>query len=312
MAQVSDEEIVNLWRDKNFEGSYSGIKTFQLLLKLNKNIDLSERKLYEILKEDPIFLMHIRNKKKVQRRFYDLDYYGELLQSDLAYMFEYDSYKYFVVVCDCFSGKVFAEPLKDKSSDTVLKSLKTLVNKFETPVTKFECDQGTEYSKFKTYCKSNNIVFKYKYGKNKANFAENIIQIIKRRLYKLLRGNLIKNWPQELERVVRDHNETPAKKIGFLKPNDINSKYDSKKVRDALQTHGLEIKRGPNFDALKQNELSYDKSRGIQIGSYVYVDFPEERFGKSFDYQVNFWQAKALSHLTTLSVKERAVTCDLQ
>ncbi len=56
-AVVDPDEIIKLWRDKDFEGSYTGIKTFQTLLKLNKNIDISERKLYQILKNDPIFLM---------------------------------------------------------------------------------------------------------------------------------------------------------------------------------------------------------------------------------------------------------------
>jgi len=64
---VDKEKIIQLWRDPDFEGSYTGIKTFQTLLKLNKDIDISERKLYEILKNDPIFVMHIRSKKTIQR-----------------------------------------------------------------------------------------------------------------------------------------------------------------------------------------------------------------------------------------------------
>lgn len=285
---LSTEEIIKLWRDKDFEGSYAGIKTFQTLLKLNKNIDISERKLYEILKNDPIFLMHMRSKKKVQRRFYNLNYYGELVQSDLAFMFEFEDFKYFVVVVDCFSGKVFVEPIKNKTSETVLNSLKRLINKFNAPITKFECDQGTEYSKFKAYCKEQNIIFKYKYGANKANFAENIIQIIKRRLYKLLRGTLNKDWPSVVGKVVDDYNNTPLKKIGFLKPIDINTKFDSKKVREALKSHNLELKDEPNYDELKRNQESFPnaKNEKLQLGDYVYVNFPEDKFGKSFDYQV--------------------------
>lgn len=74
-TMVDKEKIIQLWRDPDFEGSYTGIKTFQTLLKLNKDIDISERKLYEILKNDPIFVMHIRSKKTIQRRFYYVSYY---------------------------------------------------------------------------------------------------------------------------------------------------------------------------------------------------------------------------------------------
>lgn len=285
-SETSTENIIKLWRDKNFEGSYTGIKTFQTLLKINKNIDISEKKLYQILKNDPIFIMHIRSKKKVERRFYNLSYYCELVQSDLAFMFEYEGYKYFVVVVDGFSGKVFAEAIKDKTSDTVLASLKRLLNKFQAPITKFECDQGTEFSKFKTYCKNNNILFKYKYGANKANFAENIIQIIKRRLYKLLRGTQSKDWPTALKKVVTEYNDVPLKKIGFLKPNDITTKYDSKKVRDILRSQNKEWKNQPDYNEQRQNQAQAASSKDIlKVDDYVYLNFGESKFGKSFDYQ---------------------------
>lgn len=47
---MSNEEILNLWHDKNWIGSFRGIKTFQSLLKTDKNIDISEKRLYNILK----------------------------------------------------------------------------------------------------------------------------------------------------------------------------------------------------------------------------------------------------------------------
>jgi hypothetical protein len=292
-TKVDKDKIIQLWRDPDFEGSYTGIKTFQTLLKLNKDIDISEKKLYEILKNDSIFVMHIRSKKTIQRRFYNLSYYCELVQSDLAFMFEYEDFKYFIVVIDCFSGKLFAEPLKDKTSETVKNSLKRLINEFHAPITKFESDQGTEYSKFKTYCKENNIIFKYKYGANKANFAENIIQIIKRRLYKMLRGTLSRDWPKALERVVTNYNDTPLKKIGFLKPNDISSKYDSKKVRDALKSQNQQLRDEPNYSELRKNQEQFSNAKGekLHLGDYVYVNFPESKFGKSFDFQVQYLRA---------------------
>lgn len=286
---MSEEEILRLWRDSDFEGSYTGVKTFQILLKLNKNIDISEHKLYDILKNDPLFVMHQRGKKKIARRSYILDYYGELIQSDLAYMFEHETFKYFVVVYDCYSGKVFAEALKDKSSETVKTSLIKLINQFQVVITKFECDQGTEFNKFKVYCKDHGIIFKFKYGQNKANFAENIIQILKRRLYKLMRGTLDKNWPELLNKVVNDYNNTPLKKIGYLKPNDINSVFDSPKVRNALKSHNLELKDEPDYKIQRKNQDLYEKNTKkslIKKGDYVFVNFQESKFDKGFDYQV--------------------------
>ncbi len=306
---MSEEKILKLWRDVNFEGSFAGVKTFQVLLKLNKNIDVSENKLYEILQNDPLFVMHQRGKKKISRRFYNLDYYGELVQSDLGFMFEHNNFKYFVVAIDCFSGKVFAEALRDKTSETVKQSLIRLLNKFGTHITKFECDQGTEYSKFRQYCKENNILFKYKYGQNKASFAENIIQILKRRLYRFLRGTLNKNWPEVLLKVVDDYNNTPLKKIGFLKPNEILTKFDSKKVRDALALHNIEIQDEPNYKDQRKNQEVYEKldqvkkKTTISKGDYVFVNFLQKAFDKSFDYQVSTKTFK----ISSFSISKNAV-----
>ena len=35
---ITDKEILQLWRSPTFEGSYRGIRTFQVLLKTNLNI----------------------------------------------------------------------------------------------------------------------------------------------------------------------------------------------------------------------------------------------------------------------------------
>jgi len=175
-----------------------------------------------------------------------------------------------------------------------------LINKFGCPIVKFECDQGTEFSKFKTYCKENNILFKFKYGANKANFAENIIQILKRRLYKLLRGTLNKNWPGELEKVVTDYNNLPNKRIGYLRPNDILSKFDSAKVRDALATYKIPVKHEPSFKQQQKNQQNYEQQTGQDVlkeMDFVYVDLPTDKFGKSFDYQVNYSNNLKMAHL---------------
>lgn len=66
---VSDEDLLKLWRDPTFSGSYRGIKTFQILLKTDKNIDVSENRLYKVIKKDPIFLIHQKPGVNVTKYF---------------------------------------------------------------------------------------------------------------------------------------------------------------------------------------------------------------------------------------------------
>jgi hypothetical protein len=104
---ISDEELLQLWKDPKFSGSFRGVKTFQTLLKTDRNIDVSENRLYQVLKKEPLYLVHLQPQRKFERRHYDVRYYGELVQADIAYMVTFNEYKYFLLLTDCFSSKIF-------------------------------------------------------------------------------------------------------------------------------------------------------------------------------------------------------------
>ena len=68
ITTISNDEILKLWHSVLFSGSFSGIKTFQTCLKLEKDIDVSEARLYSILKKDSIFIIHQKRQKELDRR----------------------------------------------------------------------------------------------------------------------------------------------------------------------------------------------------------------------------------------------------
>ena len=169
-TNLSDDEILQLWRSPTFSGSYRGIKTFKLLLFTDKNIDISEKRLYTILKNDPIFLIHQKAKPNFQRRTLDVTSYGEMVQADLAEMFEFNNYKYFLLLVDAYSSKVFVRPLKTKSSATVASAFSDIFNEFKGKIYKLETDSGREFlGACKALFKQKRIIYKSKFGKNKLN-----------------------------------------------------------------------------------------------------------------------------------------------
>jgi len=234
--------------------------------------------------------MHLKSKPLKNRRHYFLNFYGELLQADLGVIFEFDNFKYFLLVIDCYSLKIKVKCLKNKQSETVLNAFTAILDDFNTEIYKVETDQGTEFSLVKNFCKKNHIIFKYKFGANKANFSEWGILIIKKRLYKMMRGTFDKNWPDLITKVVEDHNNTPQKKIGYLTPNQINNPYDSAKVREQLKKYNFESYSEPNFFIQNKNQEDFkDTKHDINVLDYVYVDFKQDLFSKSFDVQVSFY-----------------------
>ena len=290
MTTISDKKILELWRDPNFSGSYRGVKTFQTLLKTDLNIDVSENHLYKVIKNDPIFIIHQRPRRKIIRRPYDLNNYGELVQADIAYMFNFENYLYFLLLIDCFSSKIFAVPLKSKDSNTVAKAFIIIFQQFNATIYEIQTDRGKEFlGPCKKLFQEKEILIKTKLGKNKANYAENGILLVKRRLYKLLRGTLNQDWVSALPQTVEALNNTPLKKLGGLTPNSIHSEIDSVKVSQAKQTNHILSYSEPNFHTQRQNQADYEKQTKLfQINDYVYLDFDEKIFDKSFNVSVRF------------------------
>jgi len=88
-------------------------------------------------------------------------------------MYNFEGFKYFLLVVDCFSSQLFVEPLKNKEAITVTKAFKRIFKAFAKPIYKIESDRGSEFqSSTKALFKKHKIYFKFKYGQNKANYAE--------------------------------------------------------------------------------------------------------------------------------------------
>ena len=83
---LSDEKIIELWKNIDFSGSYRGIHMFRVLLHTDLGIDISEARLYSALSKEPTFLMHQRKYRPIERRKYITHCYGGLTQADCAYM----------------------------------------------------------------------------------------------------------------------------------------------------------------------------------------------------------------------------------
>lgn len=293
IKMISDEELLQLWRDPNFAGSYKGVKSFKVFLKTDKNVDVPESRLYKILKKDPIFLIHQRPIRNFDRRSYDIKYYGETVQADIAYMFPFEKFLYFLLVIDCFSLKIFVKPLQSKSSNAVGKAFEEIFDEFNAPIHVLETDRGTEFIGCKKLFQTNKIFFKTKFGRNKAGIAEWGIFMIKKRLYMMLRGVLKQNWVDFLPIVVRDYNRTPSSKLGGITPESIHSEIDSVRVSEAQKNANINVYKEPSYKKQIENQVQYENDQeNLQVNSYVYLTSNEDLFSKSYDVKVCFHLSK--------------------
>ena len=103
-----------------------------------------------------------------------------------------------------------------------------------------------------------------------------------------LRGTLNQNWVDTLGKIVNDMNDTPIQRLGYLKPNQINSEIDSVFVKNAQKSHNIKTYKEANWKSQVKNVQSYNLDlSNIQQGDYVYRDFDEKIFDKSYNVSVN-------------------------
>ena len=103
-----------------------------------------------------------------------------------------------------------------------------------------------------------------------------------------LRGTLNQNWVESLVKIVNDMNNTSIERLGYLRPNQINSEIDSVFVQNAQKIHKINIYKEPNWATQLKNIKSYSIDlSNIQKGDYVYRDFDEKIFDKSYNVSVN-------------------------
>jgi hypothetical protein len=142
---LSDSELLSYWRNPEFSGSYRGAKTFQILLKTDLGEDVSINRIYKLLKTDKIFILHQRPIRNIERRPFDVKFYGQVCQSDLAFMFKFEDYNSFLLFVDLFSLKVFVQPLKSKSSQNVKIAFEQIFKDFKSEIHILETDRGSGY-----------------------------------------------------------------------------------------------------------------------------------------------------------------------
>lgn len=180
---LSDEEILRLWRDPSFDGSYRGVRTFQAILKTNLNIDIALSRLYRVLSNDEIYLIHKRPEKRIQRRHYYVHSLGELCQMDIAHMFveKETNFRYFLLFVDVFSSRTLTEPLKTRETPEIISALRKIFLEFNSPIHEIQADRETAFlsKNFKDFLREKHIVYRPKFGKNKGKKMLSLVTSVK-------------------------------------------------------------------------------------------------------------------------------------
>jgi hypothetical protein len=176
---------------------------------------------------------------------------------------------------DLFDNFVYAEPLKTKKSDEVFDSLRKIIKKNDLEkISTIGSDEGTEFLGIKSRLKKLKINLYVLKGEHKAFQAELYIRIIKERLFKFLRANFKNTWPDILPLIVFNINNTENKALNYLVPAEVNSPSADPIIREERR----------KVDESGGKKVKKEVIKDFPIGAFVYADFPDEPFVKSFDF----------------------------
>jgi len=135
MSGLTDEQILKLSQDPSFSGSFAGLRTLRRFLYTDYGEHIPLKRLYSIMNKSPDYLMNLRPVRQFTRRHYEVYSFAQLIEADLGFMSAYKKFRYFLLVIDVFSWKIFARPLVSKKALTIRKNLISILDAIGVPVT---------------------------------------------------------------------------------------------------------------------------------------------------------------------------------
>ena len=222
------------------------------------------KKLQRYFRRNETASLHKTRRKKFPRRRIVTQYPGQIVQSDLIDMQKYSTinsgYNFILVVIDCFSKKLWIEPLKNKSGRETAEKLRKIFLKMRFPIQSIIFDRGLEY--LNQYV--DGVLQEYRihsYHTNsphKASTAERVNRTIKSMIWKYFTSTGRKRWIDVISEIVNNYNNTYHTSIK-MKPNEVT--WDNRKevfknlfprIHDRVKCR---LKKGDKVRILLKKEL---------------------------------------------------------
>ena len=166
------------------------------------------------LREQDAYNLHRRLRKNFPRRSYNVSNINDVWELDLmdlqSLKHENDNHTFVLVVVDVFSKYGFAEAMKSKSADDVIKAFDTILKRSDgcVPVM-VQCDRGREFvnQKFRDGLKEKNIIFRLVRDPDvKAACVERFIRTLKTRLWRYFTQKRTTRYVDVLQKFVDSYN----------------------------------------------------------------------------------------------------------
>ena len=185
-------------------------------------------------------------------------------------------YVYILILIDCFTKKVWAAPMKNKTKEASADAFYSILKNFDQFPKHIITDGGLEF--FNSSVQKLFHTFGINHYKSptrtnwKASMAERAIQTIKSRLEKIFdkRGN--RKWVDLLDDIIENYNKTPHRMIGMA-PQDVTDENRDEVYKRLYPNAGITIvcklKIGDKVRKIREKSL-FDKGYTKKWSDEIY------------------------------------------
>ena len=171
--------------------------------------------------------------------------------------------KYWLVVIDVFSRKLWVVPVVSKHHTHMVQAFKTLFLTTNRRPKHLRTDKGTEFTNrgVKKLMKDENIDAYTTKNETKANYAERVIRTLKGLVYRYFHHRQTYTYTNILQQLVDNYNQRPHRSLNGLSPDEITNSNEAqvwKRMYVDTSQLGLKLKRFA-FSVGDQVRISYLK-----------------------------------------------------
>lgn len=243
---------------------------------VKQDIPISNIEIKKWLKKQEAYTLHKQRKLRFQRLKYNplnIDDVWSIDLADMQNISKYNKNRYILAIVDNFSRYAWCVPIKNKTSNCVIKGFESVFNKTKRRPLNILSDRGREFvsKKFIDFLKEHKIHF---YTANdpatKASVCERFIRSIKSLMYRYFTHKKTKKYIDVLDHLVDIYNKRKHRSIGCA-PADVNE-------CNVLKVWEFISKKHPKT-IFNENKAKFD------VGNYVRVSNPKHVFEKGYEKQ---------------------------
>ena len=229
---MAEKYLSQIYYNPESPASFGGVDSIYRVVKDEGKHQISRNKIRLWLqKQDTYTCIHKPVRYRFKRNRVIVGAIDEQWEADLVIMDSLSKYnngfKYILTVIDVLSKYAWAEPIKTKTGENLVKAFEKILKKGRKPET-FHTDKGTEFMnrKFQTFLKKHNIWFFTTQNETKASIVERFNRTLKTKMWKYFTAKNTLKYLDILQKLVKSYNHSRHRSIG-MGPVDVNEDNES-------------------------------------------------------------------------------------